>query len=147
MNDVFDLLTNSIEISLFRKNKLIQKFTSIKFLSTYLYFKLNFQSLIFYIYNCKIQKKNCAIKTLLYINQICKLLRHIATTEALQVSAKHAEVNLRVYAPQIVTAAQALAHYPCSKIIKENLEGWLIFFFFFSKSFELFVFQKNMYYL
>jgi len=28
-----------------------------------------------------------------------------------------------VYAPQIVTAAQALAHYPCSKIIKENLEG------------------------
>lgn len=55
--------------------------------------------------------------------QICKVLRHIATTEALQVSAKHAEVNLRVYAPQIVTAAQALAHYPCSKIIKENLEG------------------------
>lgn len=55
--------------------------------------------------------------------QICKVLRHISTTEALQVSAKHAEVNLRVYAPQIVTAAQALAHYPCSKIIKENLEG------------------------
>lgn len=53
------------------------------------------------------------------------MLRHIATTEALQVSAKHAEVNLRVYAPQIVTAAQALAHYPCSKIIKENLEGCL----------------------
>ncbi|XP_025405107.1 alpha-catulin isoform X1 [Sipha flava] len=56
------------------------------------------------------------------IGEICKVLRHIATTEALQVSAKHAEVNLRVYAPQIVTAAQALAHYPCSKIIKENLE-------------------------
>ncbi|XP_029342192.1 alpha-catulin [Acyrthosiphon pisum] len=56
------------------------------------------------------------------IGEICKVLRHIATAESLQVSAKHAEVNLRVYAPQIVTAAQALAHYPCSKIIKENLE-------------------------
>lgn len=67
--------------------------------------------------------------------QICKVLRHIATTEALQVSAKHAEVNLRVYAPQIVTAAQALAHYPCSKIIKENLEGWCYRRYFFKKVF------------
>ncbi|XP_050431865.1 alpha-catulin isoform X2 [Adelges cooleyi] len=56
------------------------------------------------------------------IGEICKVLRHIANSEAIQVSAKHAEINLRVYAPQIVTAAQALARYPCSNIVKENLE-------------------------
>lgn len=57
--------------------------------------------------------------------QVCKLLRHIALSESLQVSAKFTEINLRIYGPQVVTAAHTLARHPTSKIAKENLEGWL----------------------
>lgn len=55
--------------------------------------------------------------------QVCKLLRHIATTDSLQVAAKYGEINLRIYGPQVVTAAQTLCLYPTSKIAKENVEG------------------------
>lgn len=54
---------------------------------------------------------------------MCKLLRHIATTDSLQVAAKYGEINLRIYGPQVVTAAQTLCLYPTSKIAKENVEG------------------------
>lgn len=57
--------------------------------------------------------------------QVCKLLRHIALSESLQVSAKFTEINLRIYGPQVVTAAHTLARHPTSKIAKENLEGLL----------------------
>jgi hypothetical protein len=55
--------------------------------------------------------------------QVCKLLRHIACTDMLQVSAKYAEINLRIYGPQVVTAAHTLSIHPTSKIAKENVEG------------------------
>jgi len=55
--------------------------------------------------------------------QVCKLLRHVALSESLQVSAKFTEINLRIYGPQVVTAAHTLARHPTSKIAKENLEG------------------------
>lgn len=58
-----------------------------------------------------------------HIAEITKLLRHLANNENLQVTAKHAEINLKIYAPQVVAAAQTLAHHPGSKIAKENLEG------------------------
>nr|CAH7765804.1 unnamed protein product [Callosobruchus chinensis] len=58
----------------------------------------------------------------LYANIVCKLLRHVAVSETLQVSAKFTEINLRVYGPQVVTAAKALAAHPSSKISRENLE-------------------------
>jgi len=58
--------------------------------------------------------------------QICKMLRHVASTDALQVSAKYTEINLRIYGPQVVTAAHTLALHPTSKIAKENLEGKFI---------------------
>lgn len=56
---------------------------------------------------------------------MCKLLRHVALSESLQVSAKFTEINLRIYGPQVVTAAYTLARHPTSKIAKENLEGEL----------------------
>lgn len=63
------------------------------------------------------------LKLSLTCHQVCKLLRHIALSETLQVSAKFTEINLRIYGPQVVTAAHTLARYPTSKIAKENLEG------------------------
>ncbi|XP_028046681.2 alpha-catulin isoform X2 [Monomorium pharaonis] len=57
-----------------------------------------------------------------HILEVCKLLRHVALSESLQVSAKFTEINLRIYGPQVVTAAHTLARYPNSKIAKENLE-------------------------
>ncbi|GFG30469.1 hypothetical protein Cfor_09311 [Coptotermes formosanus] len=57
-----------------------------------------------------------------HILEVCKLLRHIACTDMLQVSAKYAEINLRIYGPQVVTAAHTLSIHPTSKIAKENVE-------------------------
>ncbi|XP_069678069.1 alpha-catulin isoform X1 [Periplaneta americana] len=57
-----------------------------------------------------------------HILEVCKLLRHTATTDMLQVSAKYAEINLRIYGPQVVTAAHTLSIHPTSKIAKENVE-------------------------
>lgn len=59
------------------------------------------------------------------IFQMCKLMRHIAASENLQVSARYTEINLRIYGPQVVTAAHTLNQHPTSKIAKENLEGML----------------------
>lgn len=54
--------------------------------------------------------------------QVCKLLRHIALTETQQIQAKFTEINLRIYGPQVLTAARALSTHPNSKIAKENLD-------------------------
>lgn len=57
--------------------------------------------------------------------EICKLLRHIAMTESLQVQAKFSEINVRIYGPQVITASKALCTYPSSKAMKENLEVFM----------------------
>ncbi|XP_076263853.1 alpha-catenin related isoform X1 [Rhynchophorus ferrugineus] len=57
-----------------------------------------------------------------HILEVCKLLRHVAVSETLQVSAKFTEINLRVYGPQVVTAAKTVSLHPGSKISQENLE-------------------------
>lgn len=36
-----------------------------------------------------------------HILEVCKLLRHVALSETLQVCAKFTEINLRVYGPQV----------------------------------------------
>lgn len=54
--------------------------------------------------------------------QVCKLLRHIALTETQQIHAKFTEINLRIYGPQVLTAARGLSAHPNSKIAKENLD-------------------------
>ncbi|CAH2102624.1 unnamed protein product [Euphydryas editha] len=67
-----------------------------------------------------------------HIIEVCKLLRHIAMSETLQVSAKFAEINLRIYGPQVVTAARTLAAHPNSSAARENLDvfvdmwAWLL---------------------
>ncbi|XP_041974994.1 alpha-catulin isoform X12 [Aricia agestis] len=67
-----------------------------------------------------------------HIIEVCKLLRHIAMSETLQVSAKFAEINLRIYGPQVVTAARTLAAHPSSAAARENLDvfvdmwAWLL---------------------
>ncbi|XP_065216469.1 alpha-catulin isoform X2 [Planococcus citri] len=61
-------------------------------------------------------------ETVDHIAEITKLLRHLATNDNLQVTAKHAEINLKIYAPQVVAAAHTLAQHPSSKIAKENFE-------------------------
>uniref|UniRef100_A0A6P7GCI7 Alpha-catulin-like n=1 Tax=Diabrotica virgifera virgifera TaxID=50390 RepID=A0A6P7GCI7_DIAVI len=67
-----------------------------------------------------------------HILEVCKLLRNVAISDTLQVSAKFTEINLRVYGPQVITAAKCLAAVPSSKIAQENLEvfadmyQWLI---------------------
>lgn len=38
-----------------------------------------------------------------HILEVCKLLRHVAVSETLQVSARFTEINLRVYGPQVTT--------------------------------------------
>lgn len=49
-------------------------------------------------------------------------MRHVAVSETLQVSAKFTEINLRVYGPQVVTAANTVSAHPGSQISQENLE-------------------------
>ncbi|XKL59885.1 hypothetical protein PGB90_000901 [Kerria lacca] len=61
-------------------------------------------------------------ETVDHIAEITKLLRHLSANDNLQVIAKHAEINLKIYAPQVVAAAHTLAQHPSSKIAKENLE-------------------------
>ncbi len=57
------------------------------------------------------------------VQEVCKLLRHVAPVEALQVAAKYAEITVRIYGPQMLTACHTLSLYPTSKIAKENLQG------------------------
>ena len=55
--------------------------------------------------------------------QVCKLLRHVAPTETLQIASKYSEINLRLYGPQLLAAAHIVCLHPNSKIAKENFEG------------------------
>ncbi|KAE8747467.1 hypothetical protein FOCC_FOCC005798 [Frankliniella occidentalis] len=57
-----------------------------------------------------------------HILEVCKMLRHIACTDTLQVNTRYAEINLRIYGPQVVTAAQTLAMHPQSKVAREHME-------------------------
>ncbi|KAL1130353.1 hypothetical protein AAG570_013291, partial [Ranatra chinensis] len=64
----------------------------------------------------------CFTQHIEHIVEMCKLLRHIAVTETLQVSARYTEINVKIYGPQVVTAAMTLTQHPTSKLAKENLE-------------------------
>ncbi|XP_035701561.1 alpha-catulin isoform X3 [Folsomia candida] len=54
--------------------------------------------------------------------EVCKLLRHISPTDSLHVQAKYAEINLKIYGPQLAVAARVLCSNPTSKIAKENFD-------------------------
>ncbi|PVD38027.1 hypothetical protein C0Q70_00634 [Pomacea canaliculata] len=56
------------------------------------------------------------------LEEVCKLFRHMATSEPLVITAEHNETFIHSLGPMILYAAQCLAQYPSSKIARENLE-------------------------
>ncbi|RWS04634.1 alpha-catulin-like protein, partial [Dinothrombium tinctorium] len=60
-----------------------------------------------------------------HVQEVCKLLHHVATNETLQITSKITESSLRVYGPQLLNACHTLCIYPGSKIVKENLEAFI----------------------
>ena len=57
-----------------------------------------------------------------YVEDVAKLIRHVAWTDSAQVRAKHAQINLHIYGPQVGVAANTCCVEPHSVILKENLE-------------------------
>ncbi|XP_005101953.1 alpha-catulin isoform X2 [Aplysia californica] len=56
------------------------------------------------------------------LEEVCKLFRHMASTEPLVITAEHNESFLHSLGPLILFAAHTLAQHPDSKITRENLE-------------------------
>ncbi|XP_076457374.1 alpha-catulin-like isoform X2 [Babylonia areolata] len=56
------------------------------------------------------------------LEEVCKLFRHMASSEPLVITADHNESFIHGLGPMILFAAQTLAQYPSSKIARENLE-------------------------
>ncbi|CAE1327556.1 Alpha-catulin [Acanthosepion pharaonis] len=56
------------------------------------------------------------------LEEVCKLLRHIANTGPLIITAEHNESVIRTTCPLILYAAQTLAQYPSSRIAEGNLD-------------------------
>ncbi|KAK2143373.1 hypothetical protein LSH36_848g00063 [Paralvinella palmiformis] len=56
------------------------------------------------------------------LQEVCKLLKHIAGTEPLSIWSEHTESSLKTLAPLLIFSAHTLAGYPASKIAKENLD-------------------------
>ena len=57
-----------------------------------------------------------------YVEDVAKLIRHVAWTDSSQVRAKHAQINLHIYGPQVGFAANTCCMEPHSMVLKENLE-------------------------
>ncbi|XP_059095535.1 alpha-catulin-like isoform X2 [Tigriopus californicus] len=60
--------------------------------------------------------------TLVSIEEISKVIRNAFVSDVLNVQTKHAEINLKIFGPQIIIAAQTLIHHPHSKAAHHNLE-------------------------
>ncbi len=59
-----------------------------------------------------------------YAEDVSKLLHHVASDDSMQIRARHAQINLRIYGPQVGVAAAALCQNPRSKVSKANLENF-----------------------
>lgn len=57
-----------------------------------------------------------------HVQEVCRLLFHIAPTVVLQVSTGHTETSIEIHGEQMLTALATLLIYPTSKIAKENYE-------------------------
>lgn len=57
-----------------------------------------------------------------FVEDVAKLVRHVTWTESAQVRAKHAQINLHIYGPQVAVAANTLCQEPHSKVAKDNFE-------------------------
>ncbi|RUS91163.1 hypothetical protein EGW08_001076, partial [Elysia chlorotica] len=56
------------------------------------------------------------------LEEVCKLFRHMASTDPLVITAEHNETFLHCLGPLILYSAHTLAQHPDSKIARENLE-------------------------
>ncbi|KAJ6218287.1 hypothetical protein RDWZM_009444, partial [Blomia tropicalis] len=64
-----------------------------------------------------------------HVQEVCRLLFHVAPNSALQVNAGHTETSVEIHGEQLLTALTTLTLFPDSKIVKENFEvfadGWV----------------------
>ncbi|GFS44736.1 alpha-catulin [Trichonephila inaurata madagascariensis] len=60
-----------------------------------------------------------------HVQDACKLLQHIASTECSQVTSKNTESSLKVFAAQVLNSCRTVALNPMCEISKENLEVFL----------------------
>jgi hypothetical protein len=57
-----------------------------------------------------------------FVEDVAKLVRHVTWTESAQVKAKHAQINLHIFGPQVAVAATTLCQEPHSPMAKDNFE-------------------------
>ncbi|GIX71943.1 alpha-catulin [Caerostris darwini] len=60
-----------------------------------------------------------------HVQDACKLLQHIASTECTQVTSKNVESSLKVFAAQVLNSCRTVALHPMCEISKENLEVFI----------------------
>ncbi|XP_013780387.1 alpha-catulin-like [Limulus polyphemus] len=60
-----------------------------------------------------------------HIQEVCKLIHHVANTESLQVTSKNLDYCLKVYGIQVLNASHTLCMHQTSKIAKENLDVFM----------------------
>jgi len=59
-----------------------------------------------------------------HLKEVCRLLYHVTTTQALQVSSKVTETCAITFGHQVINACKTLCVYSNSKIAKENLDAF-----------------------
>ena len=59
-----------------------------------------------------------------HVEDVSKLVRNVAWTESSHIRARHAQINIKIYGPQLVNAATTLCKDPRSKIAKDNLDAF-----------------------
>ena len=59
-----------------------------------------------------------------YVEDVCKLISHVAVREAERVRAKHSQVNLHIYGPQVIVASNTFCMDQNSKIAKETFDNF-----------------------
>ena len=59
-----------------------------------------------------------------YVEDVCKLISHVAVREAERVRAKHSQVNLHIYGPQVIVASNTFCMDPTSKIASETFDNF-----------------------
>lgn len=57
-----------------------------------------------------------------YVEDVAKLVRHVVPSEHSQIRAKHAQINLHVFGPQLAIAAETLCKNPDSNQAMDNMD-------------------------
>ncbi len=59
-----------------------------------------------------------------YAEDVAKLLHQVAANSHCQILTRHAQINLRIYGPQVAVAAHTLCRDPRSKVAKANFDNF-----------------------